>query len=139
MILQYNGSKLIIKESKLNHQGHSLDQQTYDHYPENVRLSNEQIENVEKLISVGANKRKIKINVMKDTGKPVLMKSIHNIQTKMQQKTQNGDGNSLQKLYDVMATIPGAKVRFISNEKNEFVGKFEQLESERNAVNKVTL
>lgn len=103
-----------------------MDDKTYDHYPENVKLSKESAAKVQNMLSVGANKRKIKADLMKETGKPVLMKTIHNIQTKIQQKIQNADGNVLQKLYDVMVSVPGAKVRFISNDEDRFVGTYEQ-------------
>lgn len=104
-----------------------MDDKTFDHYPENVKLSEKNIAQIEELLAAGANKRKIKANIMKETGKPVLMKSIHNVQTKIQQAKQNADGNVLQDLYDVMVTVPGAKVRFISNSNDEFVGTYEPI------------
>ncbi len=124
MKVRFNGNKLVVTQSELHHRNHSLDDKTYDHYPENVRLSDKNIEQIEVLLAAGANKRKIKANMMKATGKPVLMKSIHNVQTKMQQSKQNADVNVLQDLYDAMVAVPSAKVRFISNMDNEFVGSY---------------
>lgn len=62
--------------------------------------------------------------MMKETGKPIMMKQLHNYQTKMQNEAHKGHGNDLQKLYDNLVAIPGAKVRFVSNANDEFVGNF---------------
>lgn len=100
-----------------------MDQQFYDHYPENMRLSDEEKKATEKMISIGANKRKIKMELMKGrNGKAVMVKQIHNVESKMKQGMHDGD-NDIQKLYDILVTYPGAKVRFLSNQANELVGK----------------
>lgn len=120
--IEFNGEKLIVKQSKLDHENHSTDQTTFDHYPENMKFSAEQELAIGKMLSVGANKKMLKL--MKETGKPVMMKQLHNLQTKLQKAAHNGPGSDLQKLFDVLVTIPGAKVRFISNDDGEFVGNF---------------
>lgn len=75
------------------------------------------------MIAAGANKKKIKMHIMKKSGKVVLMKTLHNLQTEIQSKLGKGPITDLQKLHDALAAVPGAKVRFVSNEENEFVGE----------------
>lgn len=99
------------------------DQQTYDHYPENVRLEGEALLLAEQMIRVGGNKKNIKMHLMKVTGKPVLTKTLHNIQTKNLQEKQAGSEGMLQKLYNILDAIPNANVCFISDEEDELVGK----------------
>lgn len=114
-------NKFIVKAVHLNHEGHMTDQQTYDHYPENVRLNSTETKKAEEMIAAGGNKKIIKMQLMNGReGKSVLIKALHNIQTKMQKNigTANGD---LVTLYDILAAIPGAMVRFISNDENELV------------------
>lgn len=114
---------LIITESMLQHRNHATDQQTFDHYPENMKLSPEHEKLAKEMIATDCNKRKLKVQLMKVTGKPVAMKTLHNLQTKTQFELSNGDGNDLQKLYDALTATPGSTVRFITNDENEFVGK----------------
>ncbi len=99
-----------------------MDQKTYDHYPENMRLSTDEMEHVQEMIAVGANKKKIKADLMRKTGRPIMMKQLHNIQTKMQSVAHDGPGSDLQKLFDMLEAIPDVNARFVSNENGEFVG-----------------
>lgn len=122
--IEFNGKKLIITESMLNHQGHGTDQQTFDHYPENMKLSPEHQKLAESMISLDCNKKKIKVDLMKLTGKPVAMETLHNLQTNLQNGKSNSNGNDLQKLFDALTATEGSTVRFIANEANEFVGKY---------------
>lgn len=52
---------LVVKEVNLKHENHSVDQQTYAHYPENVRLSEEDIQYAKNMIDVDGDKSKIKM------------------------------------------------------------------------------
>lgn len=88
-----------------------------------MKLTTEQVKTATEMIGVGANKKKIKMHLMKERGgKPVAIKQIHNVQTNIQKKMHGGGDNDLQKLYDILSTIPNVKVRFISNQENELVG-----------------
>lgn len=75
------------------------------------------------MIEVDANKKKVKMFLNDKTGKPVLMKSLHNIQTNNQKEKQGAPGNELLKLYDLLATIPNAKCCFVTDDDDELVGK----------------
>lgn len=108
----------------LNHENHATDQQTFDHYPENMQLSAEQQKLTEAMISADCNKKKIKVDLMKQTGKPVPMKMLHNFQTKLQNKKTSGNGNDLQKLFDALTATEGSTVRIVANDANEFVGEY---------------
>lgn len=72
--------KLKVMEVQLQHELHNSDKQTYNHYPENMRLDKEQQQEVEKLVALGTNKQRIKADLMK-SGKEVPIKLLHNIQT----------------------------------------------------------
>lgn len=48
----------------LNHTNHAIDKVTFDHYPENMRIPPEKLKEVEKMISLGAQKPKIKMDLM---------------------------------------------------------------------------
>lgn len=115
--------KLIVQEVNLNHRNHMTDQQTYDHYPENVRLSGEVLVTAQQMIRVGGNKKKIKLDLTRQTGKPVLMKTLHNIQTKDQAQKFVGPDDAFLKLYDILAAISNANVCFITDEGDELVGR----------------
>lgn len=114
----------------LCHENHATDQMTYDHYQENMRLSPVEQSQAMKMISMGANKKKMKMDLMNQRGgKPVSLKNLHNLQTKMQQHTKNSSTNDLQTLYECLSQIPRAKVRFIINQANEILGKYSLLSS----------
>lgn len=102
-----------------------MNQQVYDHYPENMRLNKDELVIAEKMVKVDGNKKKIKSFLQNERGKPVPIKLVHNLQTKMNSAIQGAsDENILEKLYQALMTIPNSRVRFISNEDdNELIGK----------------
>lgn len=116
-------NKLIVKEVDLKHENHMCDQQTFDHYPENVRLTDDVLLKAQEMIKVDGNKKKIKMHLAKLTGKPVLIKSLHNIQTNDHKEKCVGAVGELRKLYDILGAIPNANVCFITDEQDELVGK----------------
>lgn len=75
-----------------------------------------------------ANKKKVKDilterRVASGNTAPVLLKSIHNVQTKERKEKENlfSGENELQKLLDSMLKVPGAIVRVLKDENNELV------------------
>lgn len=121
--MTFADNKLIVREVNLNHQNHSCDQQTFDHHPENVRLSDDDLNIAKQMIEVDGNKQRIKIYLTKKSGKPVLLKALHNIQTNNHTEKNVGPHNELQKLYNILANIPNANVCFISDDDDVLVGK----------------
>lgn len=99
------------------------DQTTYDHYPENVKTGGA-LATAEQMIAVDGNKKNIKMQIAAKTGKPVLLKSLHNIQTKSLNQKVSHTGDGLRELYDMLTAIPNVNVCFISDDDNELVGKF---------------
>lgn len=124
MKLALRKDKFIVTEVNLDHENHNTDQQTYDLYPENVRLTGEVLSKAEEMIEVGGNKKKIKMHLAKLTGKTVPMKTLNNIQTNMQKKKSVGADNQLDQLYNVLKDLPDTIVRFVSNTDDELVGNF---------------
>lgn len=99
------------------------DQQTYDHYPENVRLTGEALATAQQMVKVDANKKKVKMHLTQQNGKPVLLKNLHNIQTKALNDKRDKSGNDLRQLFDILTAIPNANVCFITDEEDDLVGK----------------
>lgn len=87
----------------MNHANHLITQQVYDHYPENVRLNADELAIAEKMVKVDGNKKKIKMFLQNERGKPVPLKLLHNIQTKNNKNVQGGSETILQTVqcYDV--------------------------------------
>lgn len=116
-------NKLVVKQVNLNHQFHLCDQKTYDHYPENMRLSKEDTKVASEMITVAGKKQKIKAFLTEKIGKPVLLKTLHKIQAKMQNKDKVAPDDEIYKLHDILAEIPNANVSFIVDDEDSLVGK----------------
>lgn len=118
-----NGVKLVVTKANLHHANHATDKQTYDHYPENLRIKKDKLKDVERMVSLGVNKHKLKADLMKD-GDIVPLKTLHNIQTRLQMGLQqNYSGNQLAKMLERMREVPNARTRVIVNSDNELIGK----------------
>jgi hypothetical protein len=121
--------KLIVKQVNLKHENHAVDQATYDHYPEKMRLTPEERTEAEKMISVSGNKKKIKMKLMEGRGgKAISMKSLHNVQTKLNSDNKD-EVNVMQKIYDMLNAIRGARVKVIVDQHNALVGRLIRLRS----------
>lgn len=112
----------------LTHTNHQLNEQTFRHYPENVRLSNEEKVKATTMLQSKGKKALIKANLMTEriangNFAPVSMKDIHNLDTKDRLgKEQLRDGeNELEKMLNCMLQLPGAKVEVLRDENNELV------------------
>lgn len=115
------------------HENHQLNQQTFLHYPENVRLTKEEINLASTSLEADGKKFKIKNELMEERKKhgnqaPILLKSIHNLQTaKRIDKEKVIPGESeLEKLLSSMLKVPGANVRVLRDENDELVCIFFQ-------------
>lgn len=116
--------KFTVTQSNLTHENHNTDKATYDHYPENLRLPEEKLKDVERLLRLGVNKQKLKADLEAE-GLIVPLKILHNIQNKMNRSRQNaytGD-DELQKLLQQLREIPNATVRIVTNEDDELIGR----------------
>lgn len=124
-------NKLVVREVNLEHEFHRSDKQTFDHYPENLRLDKEKLEEAEKLVALGVNKQRLKMYLMRD-GSVVPLKTLHNIQTRLNNLFNNGTPeNHLLDMLHEMEKIPNARVRVSVNEKDEIIGNFSsQIENE---------
>lgn len=113
-----------MREVNLHHENHRSDEQTFKHYPENLRLNADKQLEAEKLISLGVNKQRLKMYLMKD-GSTVPIKILHNIQTKQRNSYKKSSGqNELKDLLEEMNKVPNAKVRVYVNDEEELIGKF---------------
>lgn len=120
--------KLIVKDAILTHEKHNTDKATFDNYPENMHISADKIKDVEKMISLGVNKQKLKADLMADGVTNVALKALHNLQTKIRkQKEGSSDEDYLQKLLDRLNEIPNAKIRIVTCQDNELIGKYKSV------------
>lgn len=116
---------LIVTEVNLNHRNHRLDKQTFDFYPENLRLKREQKDEVKKMIALGVNKQKLKAQLMKENNRVISLKVLHNIQTKQRLlKEGNNRETELKQLLEELQKVPNARIRVFTNEENELIGIF---------------
>src|ERR1700759_4020416 len=106
----FKDDQLVVTSANLVHENHSTSKVVYDHYPENMRLSEAQVEMAKSMISVGGNKQRIKAKLMAENGgKTVLLKQLHNIQNKTLPSVLPGE-SELEKLVENMQQIPNARV-----------------------------
>lgn len=129
MNIIFKDNKLKVSSMNLSQENHhQSNEQTYNHYPENVRLSTEEIQKASTMLQADGKKLKIKASLMqerieKGNRAPVILKAIHilnriNLQKKEQLK--NGE-NELEKLLNSMLQVPGARVEVLRDENNELV------------------
>lgn len=122
-----------MKDSHLKHEGHGVDAVTYAHYAENLRLNDEDTMEAQKMIRVDGNKKKIKMLLMRKLGKPVPIKALHNLQTKMSSEQQCDPDDTLASLHEILSKIPNATVKFVTNQHNELLGKRVIVKKQRTA------
>lgn len=118
-------NKLTVKESNVIHENHRSDKLTFQHYPENMRLKEDETIEVRKRIACGGCKALIKHDLMKNRDSPVPLKAIHNLQTRDRAERQGlTPDNELERLLETMNEIPDAIAHVIRNEENELIGKY---------------
>lgn len=115
------------------HANHQLNEQTFRHYPEKMRLSIEEQEKATLMLVADGKKSKIKAHLMEERKKqdnlsPVCLKAIHNLQTtiRMEKEKLLPGENELEKLLASMLMVPGANVRVLRDENNELLCIFYQ-------------
>lgn len=125
----------------LNHTNHAIDSETFKYYPENMRIDDDKMDNVKKMISIGVDKRKLKVDLMADGKKIISSKTLHNIQTKLRLEKQNAyEGDGLQKLLSRLKEIPNARIRVFADDNSELIGNYEwQCVKLRNSFEKTIL
>lgn len=124
--------KLKVVAANLVHEQHLMNLQTFNHYPENMRLTKEEESVAKTMVTGDGKKQKIKSHLMKlriDQGisAPISLKSVRNVQNKCRlEREKLCDGSSeLEKLLATMMDVPGAKVRVV-RENNELIAIYFQ-------------
>lgn len=124
MKLDFKNNKLVVTKSQLVHENHNLDDATFNHYPENMKIDSERLESVGKMIELGVNKHKLKVDLMKDGKSNISLKSLHNIQTKQRLKNEgHSETDMMEKLLERLQQVPNARVRLVTTETLELIGK----------------
>lgn len=90
-----------------------------------MRLDESEVNYVIEMLKAGANTQKIKnILMQRRGGRPVSLKSIHNIHSKFKRNIEQlvGQQTQLEKLLENMQQIPNSRVKVAVNENNELLG-----------------
>lgn len=88
----------------------SCDKQTYLHYPETMKLTNQEEAFAESMIKCGSNKQKMRHHLMADREATVPLKTLHNLQTKLNVNAKNSE-NELESLVLEMEKVLGARIK----------------------------
>lgn len=113
-----------MKKADLQHVNHATTQQVYNHYPEKMRLDTDEIAEANNMIKVGGSKKLIKSHFEMKRKTPVSIKSLHNLQTKMNAAIEGPSENPLENLHKALSQVPNARVRFICDENDDLIGKW---------------
>lgn len=125
-IISNANSQIEITAIKGEHQFHSSDRQTFLHYNENMKLTKKEEELAKTLIECGAKKMKVKTNLMGQREAPLRLKSLHNVQSKINKTLLADPNNELVSLLEQMKKIPGAKIKVAVDESNDLLGIYYQ-------------
>lgn len=82
MCIDIVADKLVVKKFENQHNFHNLDENTYKHYPENMRLTTDEKKTAVDMIKVGANKQKMKQFLTEKRGADgshISLKHLHNL------------------------------------------------------------
>ncbi|KAG4068436.1 hypothetical protein HA402_004776 [Bradysia odoriphaga] len=120
--LNFKEDKLVVSKAVLDHENHRVDEATFAHYPENMRIDPAKLESVEKMIELGVNKHKLKADLMKDGKSNISLKTLHNVQTKQRLKQQgSNDADIMEKLLERLRQVPNARIKVVTDEKLELI------------------
>lgn len=87
-----------------------------------MRLKGDALTSAAEMLKADGKKSKIKMMITEKTGKPILLKNLHNLQTRMQMQKQAGPEDGLQKLFAVLSEVPNSTSCFVTDENDELVG-----------------
>ena len=119
-----DGQSLVVKDYHNAH-NHEVSQALHKINPYQRRLDECELLEVEGMLSVGANRKKVRQHVAETTGKTVLIRDIHNIAGQNKSKTPN----NLQSVADFLETVPGVKPTYTIDDDNTLTGIFIQDEN----------
>lgn len=126
--LRTNGGFLVVKESNLEHSNHELSEERFWHLPEKLRLNAEEMKEAELCLKSGGNKKKIQAHLMQQRdGKPVILKTLHNISSKLQKNEHENGHTDLEKMIESMKAIPDAVINIAyEQDTKELIGVYFQ-------------
>lgn len=128
---------LVVKEFSPQHTNHTLSQDRFLHLPEQLRLTKDELREAELVLQTGGNKKKLQAHLMAQRGgKPVILKQLHNLGTKLR-KTNCSNETDLEKLVEEMKKIPEAVVKIAYEETTkDLIGVFFQDERMKSVFSK---
>ena len=103
--------------SKMNNEhNHEINEKLFKYLPKQRHLSSEERQDVENMLKVNANKEMLQNYVMQKTGKNVILKDLHNIQSNIKKKDKDINKGPLEQVHATFSERPGAIVEYITDD-----------------------
>jgi hypothetical protein len=103
--------------SKMNNEhNHEINEKLFKYLPKQRHLSREERQDVENMLKVKANKKMLQNYVMQKTGKHVILKDLHNIQSNIKKKDKDINRGPLEQVHAIFSERPGAIVEYITDD-----------------------
>ena len=128
--LSSDGKHLVVTNVHLTHEGHDIGPENHKFYPKVRKLNNEERQYAEEMLSLGANNKKLQQQLVKQTGKSVLLRDLSNIASSSK-KRRHDTQNDLGKCVEVLRQRYNCSVDISTDENEKFCGLFIQDEEMR--------
>ena len=130
VVLSSDGNHLEVKKMNSTHANHDADEEEYLHLPKARKLNNTEVDYVEDMLSMGANKKRVQHRLQLETGKRVVMKDLTNIHNAAKRK-HHTTKNDLAKCVDMLRNLHRCTVDISTDPDDNFCGLFIQDEHMR--------
>lgn len=97
---------------------HEINEKLFKYLPKQRHLSSEERQDVENMLKVNTNKTILQNYVMQKTGKNVVLKDLHNIQSHIKKKDKDINKGPLEQVHAIFSERPGAIVEYITDDNN---------------------
>jgi zinc finger SWIM domain-containing protein 3 len=101
-----------------NEHNHEINEKLFKYLPKQRHLSSKERQDVENMLKVKANKKMLQNYVMQKTGKNVILKDLHNIQSNIKKKDKDINKGPLEQVHAIFSERPGAIVEYITDDNN---------------------
>ncbi|XP_049274642.1 uncharacterized protein LOC119402518 [Rhipicephalus sanguineus] len=130
-ITSRDGHALQVKAIETTH-NHIVSKGCYEQLPRQRKLTGQQLNDTEKILSLGGNKKLIQMN-LRSSGKVVLLRDLRNVQTAAATSKESHQSETLQSIAAIAKQAGGTLDILASEEDNQLVGIFFQDEDMRSA------
>ncbi|KAL1417690.1 hypothetical protein MTO96_026594 [Rhipicephalus appendiculatus] len=130
-ITSQDGHALQVKAIETVH-NHIVSKGCYEQLPRQRKLTGQQLNDTQKILSLGGNKKLIQSN-LRSSGKVVLLRDLHNVQTAAAASMGLHHSESLQYIAAIAKKVGGTLDILANEEDNQLIGIFFQDEDMRSA------